>query len=77
MPIDSTYRDADNGSMTYQELIDFYGTQAKAAEALGLKQPSVAGWQKEGVPAPRQAQYELLTDGRLKADRPIAEVRST
>lgn len=62
--------------MTYQELIDFYGTQAKAAEALGLKQPTIAGWRDDGVPAPRQAQYELLTHGKLKADRPITETRS-
>lgn len=57
--------------MTYEQLIEFYGTQKAAAEALGLAQPSLSEWKEGGIPAPRQAQYELLTDGKLKADRPI------
>lgn len=57
--------------MTYDELIAFYRTQKAAAEALGLSQPSLDGWKKAGIPPPRQAQYELLTDGALRADRPI------
>lgn len=62
--------------MTYDQLIDHYGTQKAAGEALGafgpneaVKQSSVAEWKEKGVPAPRQAQYELLTRGKLKADR--------
>lgn len=62
--------------MTHDELIDFYGTQKAAGEALGafgkgeaVKQSSVAEWKEKGIPAPRQAQFEILTDGRLKADR--------
>jgi len=57
--------------MTYEQLIDFYGTQKAAADALELSQPSLSEWKKNGIPAPRQAQYELLTDGKLRADRPI------
>jgi hypothetical protein len=71
MPIDKQYRDADNGFMTYAELMDFFKTQKAAAEAIGLKQPSVAEWKESGIPEPRQAQYELVTHGKLKADRPI------
>ena len=56
-------------AMTYDELIAHYGTQLAAAKALGLKQPSVANW-KAGIPIGRQAQYELATNGALKADRP-------
>ena len=62
--------------MTYEELIAHYKTQVAAGEALkaidgrGVKQPTVAGWKKSGIPAPKQAQYEVVTKGRLKANRP-------
>ena len=59
--------------MTYDELIEFYGTQKAAAEALGLSQPSLSEWKDKGIPPPRQAQYELLTKGKLKAERPITK----
>lgn len=62
--------------MTFSELIAHYGTQKAAGEALGafgpgqgVKQSSVAEWGEKGIPPPRQAQYEILTDGKLKADR--------
>lgn len=53
--------------MEYEDLIRHFGSQAEAARALGLKPPSVSEWKKKGVPHPRQAQYELLTKGKLKA----------
>lgn len=65
--------------MTYDDLIKHYGTQVAAGKALGelgegggrgLAQSSVAEWREKGVPLNRQAQYELITRGRLKADRP-------
>jgi hypothetical protein len=56
--------------MTYDDLIEFYGTQEAAAGALGIKQPSVADWKKGGIPEPRQAQYQIITNGKLKADIP-------
>lgn len=56
--------------MTYDELMAHFGTQKSAADALGLKQPTVAGWKDGGIPLPRQAQYEVVTDGVLRADRP-------
>lgn len=62
--------------MTYDDLISHYGTQTAAGEALkqidgeGVAQSTVAGWKVDGIPPPRQAQYELITRGRLKADRP-------
>lgn len=62
--------------MTYEQLIKHYGTQTAAGEALkqidgkGVAQSTVAGWKEDGIPAPRQAQYEVVTRGRLKADRP-------
>lgn len=62
--------------MSYEDLIQHYGTQAAAARAIGLKPPSLAEWKVKGIPLPRQAQYELDTDGALKADRPDAEERA-
>jgi len=64
--------------VTYDELIEHYGTQRAAGEALkvfdgvGVSQPSVAEWKEKGIPAPRQAQYELLTKGKLKSERVAA-----
>lgn len=67
-------------SMTFDQLIDYFGTQRAAGEALaelgegiggkGLAQGSVAEWKENGIPLYRQAQYELITHGRLKAQRP-------
>lgn len=56
--------------MTYDQLIAYYGSQAAAARALGLKPPSVQEWKEKGIPEPRQAQYELDSNGELKAERP-------
>ena len=64
------------GAMTYEQLIEFFGTQRAAGEALGIAQPSVSEWKEKGIPLPRQAQYELLTRGKLKAIRPSCEQRS-
>jgi hypothetical protein len=65
--------------MRYEDLIDHYGTQKAAGEALrafgpkeAVKQSSVAEWKEKGIPAPRQAQYEILTKGKLKAERAAA-----
>lgn len=63
--------------MTYDDLVKHYGTQKAIGDALkaidgkGVTQASVAEWKERGeVPHPRQCQYEVLTRGRLKADRP-------
>lgn len=63
--------------MTHDELIAYYGTQRAAGEALAalgadqaVSQSSVAEWKTTGIPGPRQAQYEIITRGKLRADRP-------
>lgn len=53
--------------MIYAEVIKHFGSQAAAAKALGIKQPSVAYWKTNGIPYLRQLQIEKLTHGRLKA----------
>ena len=55
--------------ITVDDLVAYFGSQVKAAEAVGLKQSTVAEWKDCGVPIPRQCQYELLTGGALKALR--------
>ena len=66
--------------MTYTQLISHYTTQQAAGEALklidgkGAAQSTVATWRVRGIPHPRQAQYEILTRGKLKADRPYRKV---
>jgi DNA-binding transcriptional regulator YdaS (Cro superfamily) len=54
--------------MTYDELIDHFGSQAEAARSLGLKQPSISEWKKRGIPPLRQLDIQRRTRGRLRAD---------
>jgi hypothetical protein len=55
--------------MTYDELIAHYGSPAQAAAARGLDRQVLHGWKSRGsIPLEQQLQYELLTDGALKAD---------
>lgn len=54
--------------MKTTEVIEhFGGTQHAAAQALGLRQPSIANW-GEFPPALRQIQIERMTNGELKAE---------
>jgi DNA-binding transcriptional regulator YdaS (Cro superfamily) len=66
--------------MTYSELIEHYGSQAEAARALGLKQPSIHEWQATTIPYDRQCQIQIATGGRLlarkKDDARIAKKRA-
>lgn len=56
--------------MKPRDVIEFYGTQQKAADALGCRQQSVQKWLKAGfIPPLRQFQIEALTGGKLKANR--------
>lgn len=55
--------------MEFDQLIAYFGTQAKVAEALGMTQGSISAWRKAGIPVPRQYQIEVLTKGALAARR--------
>jgi len=59
--------------MTYQELIEHFGFQAKAAREIGLRPPSISVWQKKGIPGRRQLEIERLTNGALQADPAVKE----
>lgn len=55
--------------MQIEEIIKFFGNQRGVAIALGIKEPSVFTWKKNGkIPMRRQYQIEKLTKGELKAD---------
>jgi len=55
--------------MNYTQLITFFGTQTKAAAAIGLAPPSVYAWRETTIPFARQCEIEILTGGELKASR--------
>ena len=61
--------------MTTSDVIRHYGTQQKVADALGIRQGSVSGW-GEYPPALRQLQLQRLTNGRLKAEPGILNVKA-
>lgn len=69
-PIDTENRCAYTRDMLTKDAIAHFGSQAALARALGIEQPSVAGW-KETVPPLRQLQLERMTGGALKADPQI------
>jgi hypothetical protein len=56
--------------MTTDEAVRHYRTQTKLAEALGIKQGSVAGW-GEYPPPLRQLQLQRITYGKLKAEHDV------
>lgn len=62
-------------AMRTSEAIEFFGSQAELARALGIKQPSVAGW-GEYPPALRQVQIEMVTQKKLSAEPNIFSVAS-
>lgn len=51
--------------MRKDQAIEFFGSQAALARALGIEQPSVAEW-GDKVPWRRQLQIERLTGGLLR-----------
>lgn len=54
--------------MTKTEVINYFGSISKAADALNIRYQSVYEWPENGVPIGRQYQIELLTKGALKAE---------
>jgi hypothetical protein len=53
--------------MTYDEVIQRFGTQVRLASVLGITQPTVSAW-KGVIPKQYQFQIEVLTHGELKVD---------
>lgn len=58
--------------MNYEQLIYFFGTQVKAADALGVTQPTMSNWKARGrIPHLQQLRIEHITRGKLKASPEI------
>ena len=63
--------------MTPNDLLEYFGSKAEIARAIGIEPPSITDWFKDGeVPEVRQYQIELATDGALRASKP-ADRRQT
>ena len=54
--------------MTLQQAINHYGTKSKLARALKVTPQAVNYWGDE-IPIIRQYQIQVLTRGKLKADK--------
>jgi len=54
--------------MKFQDLIDFYGSQQKAADALGISKQLASYYKRAGIPIGRQYQIQVLTGGKFRAE---------
>ena len=56
-------------STPISKLIEFYGTQERTAEAMGVSQASVSGWSsgRHGMSEIHALRAERLTDGAVSA----------
>lgn len=61
--------------MRTQEAVDFFKTQQGVADALGIKQSSVAEW-GEYPPPLRQIQLEAVTGKKLRAEEDVLPAKS-
>ncbi|WP_159445536.1 Cro/CI family transcriptional regulator [Rhizobacter sp. OV335] len=54
--------------MNYADILDHFGTQVAAAQALKINQSNLSDWKGRGsIPPLRQLELEALTAGKLKA----------
>lgn len=51
------------------DVINFFGSQAKLATSLGLKQPAVSNWRnnRNGIGQINAQKIEIITNGKFKA----------
>lgn len=54
--------------MKTKDVIDHFGSVIEAAKAIGISRPAIYMW-GQTVPEKRQFHIEVLTNGKLKADR--------
>ena len=59
----------ENAHMTYAQLIDHFRGLTKAADALGVDRRHVFNWKKRRIPSKWQVQAEVVSDGKLRADK--------
>ena len=61
--------------MTTQEAIQFFGSKAQVADALGCSRAAVTMWGEE-PPRARQWQIQVLTKGKLKVSKEASKKAS-
>lgn len=56
--------------MTVDQLITFYEVKNKSqlARKITAARSTITEWEKNGIPPRTQASFEVLTQGKLKAD---------
>ena len=57
--------------MKTQDAIKYFGTASRLARALGIERQAVSAW-GEKIPSGRQFQIEVITKGKLKAEKVAA-----
>jgi hypothetical protein len=57
--------------MTIDEVVDHYGTMAKAAVALDKSTRTLEAWKQNGIPRMVQLALETMTKGKLKAAKEL------
>lgn len=54
--------------MKFDEVIDHFGSQVAAAQAIGVTQPTLSNWKTRGrIPHLQQLRIEHVTRGKLRA----------
>ena len=56
--------------MTYNDLLKYFGSSRKAADALNLTRQGVHRWKTRRIPLDKQVAFEVASNGALKADIP-------
>ena len=56
--------------MNHADLITYYGSGQKAAEAVQVTRQAVHSWKRRPIPIAQQLEYELATKGALRASLP-------
>lgn len=55
--------------MTYEEVVEYFGSSYKAAKSLGMCRNTPKNWRKWGyIPIEAQIRIEIYTNGELTAD---------
>lgn len=60
--------------MTYDEVIEHFGTQQKLGAALGIAQPTISSWGRV-IPDHYQYQLEIITAGALRVEERLRRRR--
>jgi DNA-binding transcriptional regulator YdaS (Cro superfamily) len=57
-----------------EKVINYFGTQKKLADILGVTQMAISQWKKRGIPIKRCVQIEQLSNGKIKREEIWADI---